>query len=58
MTYHDVMKVYKRPMALEFIPRMFGWIAVFVLLFGVSQTAYAMDKEPVIWVQVPQWTDD
>ena len=31
---------------------------VFGLLFGVSQTAYAMDKEPVIWVQVPQWTDD
>ena len=52
------MEAYKRPMALEFIPRMFGWIAVFVLLFGVSQTAYAMDKEPVIWVQVPQWTDD
>ncbi|BCU96143.1 MAG: hypothetical protein CM15mV11_2180 [Caudoviricetes sp.] len=21
-------------------------------------TAYAMDKEPVIWVQVPQWSDD
>jgi len=58
MTYHDVMEAYKRPMALEFIPRMFGWIAVFVLLFGVSTTAYAMDKEPVIWVQVPQWTDD
>ena len=31
---------------------------VFVILIGVHSTAYAMDKEPVIWVQVPQWTDD
>ena len=57
-SYHDVMEVYKRPMSVRFIPRIFSWILVFGLLFGVSQTAYAMDKEPVIWVQVPQWTDD
>ena len=31
---------------------------VFIILIGVHSTAYAMDKEPVIWVQVPQWTDD
>ena len=54
MNYHDVMEVYKRPMALEFIPRLFGWITVFVLLFGASQTAYA----ETLWVQVPQWSDD
>ena len=57
-SYHDVMEVYKRPMSIRFIPRIFSWLLVFGLLFGVSQTAYAMDKEPVIWVQVPQWTDD
>ena len=57
-SYHDVMEVYKRPMSVRFIPRIFSWLLVFGLLFGVSQTAYAMDKEPVIWVQVPQWTDD
>ena len=57
-SYHDVMEVYKRPMSIRFIPRIFSWLLVFGLLFGVSQTAYAMDKEPVIWVQVPQWSDD
>ena len=58
MNYHDVMETYKRPMSIRFIPRIFSWLLVFGLLFGVTQTAYAMDKEPVIWVQVPQWTDD
>ena len=27
-------------------------------MLGMTQSAYAFDKEPVIWVQVPQWTDD
>jgi len=58
MNYHDVMEAYKRPIALEFIPRVFGWLSVLFILVGVHSTAYAMDKEPVIWVQVPQWTDD
>ena len=29
----------------------------FLVLLGVG-TTQRMDKEPVIWVQVPQWTDD
>ena len=58
MNYHDVMEAYKRPMNIRFLPRLVSWLLVFGLLFGVTQTAYAMDKEPVIWVQVPQWTDD
>ena len=58
MSYHDVMEAYKRPMSVRYIPRIFSWLTVFVVLFGVSTTAYAMDKEPVIWVQVPQWSDD
>ena len=57
-SYHDVMEVYKRPMSIKYVPRIFSWLLVFGLLFGVSQTAYAMDKEPVIWVQVPEWSDD
>ena len=57
-SYHDVMEVYKRPMSIKYVPRIFSWLLVFGLLFGVSQRAYAMDKEPVIWVQVPQWSDD
>ena len=40
------------------IRRIFCWTFAFVLLFGISTTAYAFEKEPVIWVQVPQWTDD
>ena len=58
MNYHDVMEVYKHPISIRYIPRIFSWLLVFGLLFGVSTTAYAMDKEPVIWVQVPQWSDD
>ena len=57
-SYHDVMEVYKRPMSIRYVPRIISWFMVFGLLFGVSHPAYAMDKEPVIWVQVPQWTDD
>ena len=54
-SYHEVMEAYKRPPSIRFIPRIFGWLTVFILLFGVSKTAYAYDAEPVIWVQVPQW---
>jgi len=58
LSYHDVMEVYKRPMSIRFIPRIIGWVSTFLILLGVGTTATAMDKEPVIWVQVPQWTDD
>ena len=43
---------------LKWVPRIFSWALIFAILIGVSTTAYAMDKEPVIWVQVPQWSDD
>ena len=58
LSYHDVMEVYKHPMSVRYIPRIFGWISAFLILIGVGYTAYAMDKEHVIRVQVPQWTDD
>ena len=58
LSYHDVMEVYKHPMSVRYIPRIFGWVSALFILLGVHSTAYAMDKEPVIWVQVPQWTDD
>ena len=57
-SYHDVMEVYKHPISVRYIPRIFSWLLVFVVLFGVSTTAYAFESEPVIWVQVPQWSDD
>ena len=58
LSYHDVMAVYKRPISVRYIPRIVGWVSAFFILLGVHSTAYAMDKEPVIWVQIPQWTDD
>ena len=58
LSYHDVMEVYKRPISVRYIPRILGWVSAFLILIGVGSTAYAMDKAPVIWVQVPQWTDD
>ena len=58
MTYHDVMQAYKQPPSIKYLPRIFGWLTVFIVLVGVHSTAYAFESEPVIWVQVPQWTDD
>ena len=58
-SYHDVMEVYKRPMSVRYIPSIF-WACVSVislsLVFPTVTQAY--EAEPVIWVQVPQWTDD
>ena len=52
------MEAYKHPISVRYIPRIFSWLLVFVILFSVSTTAYAYESEPVIWVQGPQWTDD
>ena len=60
-SYHDVMEVYRgkgHPPSIKYIPRIFTWSVILAFIFGMTQVAYAMDKEPVIWVQVPQWTDD
>jgi len=47
-----------KPIPLKWIPRIFSWSIIFAVLIGVTTTAYAFEAEPVIWVQVPQWTDD
>jgi len=47
-----------KPIPLKWIPRIFSWSIIFAVLIGISTTAYAFESEPVIWVQVPQWTDD
>ncbi len=58
-SYHDVMEVYKRPMSVKYIPTIFwAFISVISLSLAFPQVAHAYDAEPVIWVQVPQWTDD
>ena len=58
MNYHDVMEAYKHPPSVKYIPRVFGWLTVFLILVGVHSTAYAFESEPVVWVQIPQWSDD
>jgi len=44
MTYQDVMETYRHPISVRYIPRIFGWLAVFIILVGVHSTAYAMNK--------------
>ena len=56
MNYQDVMEAYKHPISVKYIPRIFSWLLIFVVLFSISTTAYA--DVPVLYVQVPQWTDD
>ena len=60
-SYPDVMEVYRgngHPPSVKHIPRFFTWAIILAFMLGMTQSAYAFDKEPVIWVQVPQWTDD
>ena len=58
-SYHDVMEVYKRPMSVRYIPAfLWGFICIVSLSLAFPQITQAYEAEPVIWVQVPQWTDD
>ena len=58
-SYHDVMEVYKRPMSVRYIPAfLWGFVCVVSLSLAFPQITHAFESEPVIWVQVPQWTDD
>ena len=44
MTYHEVMKVYKTPISVKYIPRIFTFIIATFLLFGVSPNVYAFES--------------
>ena len=58
-SYHNVMEVYKRPMSVRYIPSIFwALISVISLSLAFPTVTQAYETEPVIWVQVPQWTDD
>ena len=53
------MEVYRgkgHPPSIKYIPRIFTWAAVLAFMLGMTQIAYA--DVPVLYVQVPQWTDD
>ena len=59
MNYHDVMEAYKRTMTVRYIPTIFwAFVSVISLSLAFPAITHAYEKEPVIWVQVPQWTDD
>ena len=56
-SYHDVMEVYKRPMSVRYIPTFF-WAIVCVFSLSLAFPVLAHADVPVLYVQVPQWTDD
>ena len=56
LSYHDVMEVYKHPMSVKYIPNIFVSIVVFLIM--LLATPALADHLPVMYVQVPQWTDD
>ena len=59
MNYHDVMEAYKKPISVRFIPAIFlAFVSMISLSLAYPAVAHAYESEPVIWVQVPQWTDD
>ena len=57
MNYHDVMEVYKRPMSVRYIPTFF-WAIVSVVSLSLAFPTITHADVPVLYVQVPQWTDD
>ena len=56
-SYHDVMEVYKRPMSVRYIPTFF-WVIVSVVSLSLAFPQVTRADVPVLYVQVPQWTDD
>ena len=56
LSYAEVMEVYKHPMSVRYIPRIF----VSVVLFAITliATPVLADHLPVMYVQVPQGADD
>ena len=50
------MEVYKHPMSIRYIPRIFVSLVLFAITF--IATPVLADHLPVMYVQVPQWADD
>ena len=58
-SYLDVLDVYNRPMSIKYIHTFFlAIVCVFSFSLAFPVLAHAFEAEPVIWVQIPQWTDD
>ena len=58
MSYSDVMQVYKQPMSVKYIPQIIVSLVFFAITLLATPVLAISDEVPVMWVQVPQWTDD
>ena len=58
MSYSDVMQVYKQPMSVKYIPQIIVSLVFFAITLIATPVLAISDAVPVMWVQVPQWTDD
>ena len=58
MSYSDVMQVYKQPISVKYIPQIIVSLVVFAITLIATPVLAISDEVPVMWVQVPQWTDD
>ena len=58
MSYSDVMQVYKQPMSVKYIPQIIVSLVFFAITLLATPVLANSDEVPVMWVQVPQWTDD
>ena len=58
MSYSDVMQVYKQPISVKYIPQIIVSLVFFAITLIATPALAISDEVPVMWVQVPQWTDD
>ena len=58
MSYSDVMQVYKQPISVKYIPQIIVSLVFFAITLIAPPVLAISDEVPVMWVQVPQWTDD
>ena len=55
-SYEEVMEVYRHPISIRYIPRIFVFIFLITIMF-VSKPVLAQPTT-ALWIQVPQWDDD
>ena len=58
MSYSDVMQVYNQPISVKYIPQIIVSLVFFAITLLATPVLAISDEVPVMWVQVPQWTDD
>ncbi len=56
ISYGEVMEVYRQPISVRYIPRIFICISIFTITL-MSKPVLA-EPTAALWIQVPQWSDD